>query len=88
MGKKVTVTLTRVFKKEVEVVISDELIKGMTDEEIATFLMEEYDTEGEDKVFENAEYEQIPHEEDSLDGVDTDRFDIFEGEKKTYGGHL
>jgi|TARA_R110000772_G_scaffold57163_1_gene129666 hypothetical protein len=88
MKKKVTVTLTRVYMKEVEIEINNDLIKGMTDEEIATFLMEEYSFEEEDELFDKAELEMVSHDEDSLATVDTDRFDIYEDDKQVYGGHL
>ena len=86
---KTIVTLTRVFKKEVEIEIPKDLLKGMNEEQIHTFLMEEYVFEDEDKLFESAELVQIDFEEDSLNEADTDRFDIEDDNgKKIYGGHL
>ena len=86
---RATVTLTRVFKKEVTIEISKDLLKGMNEEQIQTFLMEEYEREDEDKLFENAELVQIDFDEYSLNEADTDRFDI-EDDNGThiYGGHI
>ena len=86
---RATVTLTRVFKKEVVIEINKELLKGMDEEQIHDFLMEEYDYEDEDKLFENAELVQIDFNEDSLHEADTDRFDIEDDNgENIYGGHL
>ena len=86
---KTTVTLTRVFKKEVTIGISKDLLKSMNEEQIQTFLMEEYKYEEEDKLFENAELVQIDFDEDSLNEADTDRFDIEDDDgNNIYGGHL
>jgi hypothetical protein len=82
---KAIVTLTRMYKKEVEIEVEPNLIKGMSDEEIATFLMEEHDYTMEDDLFELAEFEQVAFD----DIVDTDRYDIYnENGKNVYGGHL
>ncbi len=88
MKKQVIVTLTKVYKREVEREVSAELIEGMNDEEIQTFLMEEWDEVclDDEGVFENVELKEIPFEESAY--VDTDRFDIYENGKCTYGGHL
>lgn len=88
MKKEIIVTLTRVFKKEVEITIPTELVKGMTDEEIQVFLSEEYDYPTEEDYFDSAELEHILHREDDLADADTDRFDIYENGRNTYGGHL
>lgn len=88
MKKQVIVTLTKVYKREVEREVSAELIEGMTDEEIQTFLMEEWDEVDLDDegVFENVELIEIPFEESPY--VYTDRYDIYEDGKQVYGGHL
>ena len=88
MKKQVIVTLTKVYKREVEREVSAELIEGMTDEEIQTFLIEEWDEDDldDDGLFENVELKEIPFEESAY--ADTDRFDIYEDGKCTYGGHL
>ena len=86
---KAIVTLTRVFKKEVTIEINKDLLKGMNEEQIQTFLMEEYEREDEDKLFENAELVQIDFDEDSLNEADTDRFDIEDDNGiHIYGGHI
>jgi hypothetical protein len=86
---KTIVSLTRVFKKEVTIEISKDLLKGMDEDQIQTFLMEEYEHEDEDKLFENAELVQIDFDEDSLNEADTDRFDIEDGNgNNIFGGHL
>ena len=86
MSKTVTVTLRRVFYKEVEIVIDAEVIKGKTDEEIHTILMEDnspHEDSFEEKLFEYAELHG-----GKLDDED-DRFDIFDSNGlQTYGGHL
>jgi hypothetical protein len=88
MKKQVIVTLTKVYKREVEREVSAELIEGMTDEEIQTFLMEEWDEVDldDDGLFEMVELIEIPFEESAY--VDTDRFDIYDGDEQVYGGHL
>lgn len=88
MKKQVIVTLTKVYKREVEREVSAELIEGMTDEEIQTFLMEEWDEVDldDDGLFEMVELKEIPFEESAY--VDTDRFDIYDGDEQVYGGHL
>lgn len=83
---KTTLTLTRVFKKELLIEVDEELIKGMSAEQIGTFLLEQsFDYNAE---FEKAELEQIDFNEDSLNEADTDRFDIYDNGKHIYGGHL
>ena len=92
MKKQVIVTLTKVYKREVEREVSAELIEGMTDEEIQTFLIEEWDEVDLDddgskwKNFEYVELEEISSVVSPY--VDTDRFDIYEDGKQVYGGHL
>jgi hypothetical protein len=75
------------MKKQV-IEVSAELIEGMTDEEIQTFLMEEWDEVDldDDGLFEMVELIEIPFEESAY--VDTDRFDIYDGDEQVYGGHL
>lgn len=86
---KTIVTLTRVYKKEVTIGINEDLLKGMDEEQIQTFLTEKYEPEDEDKLFENAELVQIDFDEDSLNEADTDRFDIEDSKgNNIYGGHL
>jgi len=84
-----TLSLTRVYKKEIQIVVDKDLLKGMNEEQIQTFLMEEYGYEDEDKLFENAELVQIGFGENSLNEADTDRFDIEDDNgNNVYGGHL
>jgi len=86
---KTTITLTRLFKKEVKIEVDKELLKGMDEEQIETFLMEDYNCANEEELFDKAEFIQIDFDEDSLGEFDTNRFDI-EDEKgnNIYGGHL
>ena len=84
-----TVSLTRVYKKEITIVVDQDLLKGMNEEQIQTFLIEKYQYKDEDVLFENAELVQIGFDEDSLSEADTDRFDIKDDNgKNVYGGHL
>jgi len=84
-----TVSLTKVYKKEIQIVVDQDLLKGMNEEQIQTFLMEEYEYEDEDKLFENAELVQIGFRQNSLNEADTDRFDIEDDNgNNVYGGHL
>lgn len=82
-----TVTLTKVFKKEVTIEIDQNLLKGKNEEEIVDFLREEY--RYDDSLFENAELIELEFTENSINNVDTDRFDIVnENGEHIYGGHL
>jgi hypothetical protein len=83
MSKTVTVTLRRVFYKEVEVTLDNKMFEGKTDEEIQTILMEDnspHEDSFEEKLLENAELH-----EGKLDD-EYDRFDIFDSNGLgTYG---
>ena len=82
---KTKVTLTRVFKKEVVIEVNKDLLKGMNEEQIHDFLIEEYDFGNENELFESAELVEISY----IGEVDTDRFDIEDDNGKVvYGGHL
>ena len=59
MKQKVTVTLKRFYFKEVEIEIDNELLKGMSHEEIATYLMEEHRYNNEDELFDKAELDDL-----------------------------
>lgn len=88
--KTAIVTFTKVYKREVEREVPQELIKGKTLEEIADFLIEGghgIDTD-DDGLFDMVEYEEIPFDEYSLIDADTDRYDISVNNKIVYGGHL
>ena len=81
--KKIILTLQRVYKKEIEVDVSDSRFDGMSDEEIADILMNE-DIIDEDiigNLFADASF-------DEFDNVEGDRYDIYEGNRQVYGGHL
>ena len=95
MEQKVTVTLKRFYFKEVEMEIDNELIKGMSHEEIATYLIEEHRYDNEDELFDKAELDDlvVSHSSLEIDGEgviheDTDRYDIYEDNNQVYGGHL
>tara|TARA_R110000751_G_scaffold6143_3_gene26671 strand:+ start:914 stop:1198 length:285 start_codon:yes stop_codon:yes gene_type:complete len=94
MKQKVTVTLKRFYFKEVEMEIDNELIKGMSHEEIATYLMEEHPYDTEDELFDKAELDDLEIDltlgsfEGGVIREDTDRYDIYENDKQIYGGHL
>ncbi len=88
--KTAIVTFTKVYKREVEREVPQELLEGKTNEEIADFLIKgghgiDTDDEG---LFDMVEYEEIPFDEYALMDADTDRYDIWDGNKKVYGGHL
>jgi hypothetical protein len=86
---KTIVTLTKVFKKEVKIEVDKELLKGMSEEQIHTFLTENYNYPNEDKLFDEAEFIEIGFSEDSLSEADTNRFDIKdENGNNIYGGHI
>mgnify|MGYP003662677618 CR=1 FL=1 len=88
---KTIVTLTRLYAKTLEIEIDNTLLEGMDDEEISTYLMEDYDYGDEDILFDKVEAEQIDFPDDNgyIDGVDSDRYDIYDdNDKQTYGGHL
>ena len=86
--KQVVLTLKRFYFKEVEIVVDDELIKGKTDEEISDFLIEDYPYEEEEELFKNSELEELEINSNGAINEDTDRFDIYEDNEQTYGGHL
>ncbi len=91
MNQKVTVTLSRFYFKELEITIDNELLKGMSHEEIADYLIEEWspiDDDNEDEAFAGA---KLQHLEVDIGGTihqDTDRYDIYENNKQVFGGHL
>lgn len=89
MEQKVTVTLKRFYFKEVEIEIDNELLKGMSHEEIATYLMEEHRYDNEDELFDKAELDDLEIDAGGVIHEDTDRYDIYgPGKKQIYGGHL
>jgi len=88
MEQKVTVTLKRFYFKEVEIEIDNELLKGMSHEEIATYLMEEHRYDNEDELFDKAELDDLEIDAGGVIDEDTDRYDIYEDDKQVYGGHL
>lgn len=86
----VILTFTKVYKREVEREVPQELIKDKTLNEIQDLLLEgkhgiDTDDEG---LFDMVEYEEIPFDEYSLKDADTDRYDVWIDDKKVYGGHL
>jgi len=89
MNQKVTVTLSRFYFKELEITIDNELLKGMSHEEIADYLIEDWSYElTEDEAFAGA---KLQHLEVDIGGTihqDTDRYDIYENNKQVFGGHL
>lgn len=88
MEQKVTVTLKRFYFKEVEMEIDNELIKGMSHEEIATYLIEEHRYDNEDELFDKAELDDLEIDGEGVIYEDTDRYDIYEDNNQVYGGHL
>ena len=92
MEQKVTVTLKRFYFKEVEIDIDNELLKGMSHEEIATYLMEEHRYDNEDELFDKAEINDLEIHAGGVIHEDTDRYDIYYecsyGKMQVYGGHL
>tara|TARA_R100000988_G_scaffold103024_1_gene80421 strand:+ start:316 stop:582 length:267 start_codon:yes stop_codon:yes gene_type:complete len=88
MEQKVTVTLKRFYFKEVEIEIDNELLKGMSHEEIATYLMEEHRYDNEDELFDKAELDDLEIDAGGVIHEDTDRYDIYEDNNQVYGGHL
>lgn len=88
MEHKVTVTLKRFYFKEVEIEIDNELLKGMSHEEIATYLMEEHRYNNEDELFDKAELDDLEIDAGGVIHEDTDRYDIYEDNNQVYGGHL
>ncbi len=89
--KKVLISLTKLYKKELNFYVDPELIEGKSDEEIADYLMEVYDYQEKDELLEEQELESIdfPDNHGYIDGVDSDRYDVFDEKgKQTYGGHL
>ena len=88
MKQKVTVTLKRFYFKEVEIEIDNELLKGMSHEEIATYLMEEHSYDNEDELFDKAELDDLEIDAGGVIHEDTDRYDIYEDDNQVYGGHL
>ena len=58
----IEVTLTRVYKKEVKIIIDNNLIKEKNDEAIHTFLQEEYEIKNQNELFEKADLKEIPFE--------------------------
>ena len=89
---KTIITLTRVYKKEVQIVVDEELLKGKNEEQITDFLWNEYNYPNEEELedlFENTKFVEISFNEDSLSEADTDRYDIEDEEGNIiHGGHL
>tara|TARA_R110002020_G_scaffold188551_1_gene387275 strand:- start:1128 stop:1394 length:267 start_codon:yes stop_codon:yes gene_type:complete len=88
MEQKVTVTLKRFYFKEVEMEIDNELIKGMSHEQIGDYLVEEHYYHNLENVFKQSEMKVLPKSY-LLHPIDaTDRYDIYEDNNQVYGGHL
>ena len=68
--------------------IDNELIKGMSHEEIATYLIEEHRYDNEDELFDKAELDDLEIDGEGVIYEDTDRYDIYEDNNQVYGGHL
>jgi len=82
---EVKVTLRRFYFKEVEITIDNELLKGMSHEEIGDYLIEEW------SPIDDFDGAKLHHLEVDIGGTihqDTDRYDIYENNKKVFGGHL
>jgi len=87
---KTIVTLKRFYFKRIEIEIDNNLLEGKTEEEIATFLIEEYPfgEEEEERLFNKAKLEGLEIDSTGIINEDTDRYDIYEDGKQVYGGHL
>lgn len=86
---KTTITLTRLYKKEVVIEVNKDDLVGMTPEQIGESLMAHHDSD-EDELFDEAELQPIEFQEE-VRGIDadTDRYDIYDDNgKQIYGGHL
>mgnify|MGYP003647940167 CR=1 FL=1 len=93
MEQKVTVTLKRFYFKEVKIEVYNELLKGMNHEEISDYLIEKWSNPyDEDALFDKAELDDLGIDFKIGCGAtiqeDTDRYDIYEGGKQVFGGHL
>lgn len=85
---KTIVTLTRAYYKQIEIVVDNNLLIDKTEEEIATYLMEEYEIPNEEELFDEAIMEGMKIRDEDNE-VDTDRFDIYNDDNsQIYGGHL
>ena len=76
------------IRNDKEIEIDNELLKGMSHEEIATYLMEEHRYDNEDELFDKAELDDLEIDAGGVIDEDTDRYDIYEDDKQVYGGHL
>jgi hypothetical protein len=87
---KATLTLKRFYFKEVELEISQEILKNKTEEEIANLLTEDIpvDSEEIDNLFKQAEMYDLEIDHEGKIYEDTDRYDIYDNGEQVYGGHL
>lgn len=87
---KTVVTLKRFYFKEIEIEISNSMLVGRTEEEIADYLVDEYPYYEEDELFEKASLQYLDVGGSETVGVeDTSRYDIYDEDgNQTYGGHL
>ncbi len=87
---KTVVTLKRFYFKEVEIEISNSMLVGKTEEEIADYLVDEYPYYEENELFDKASLQYLDVGGAETVGVeDTDRYDIYDEDgNQIYGGHL
>ena len=87
---KTVVTLKRFYFKEIEIEISNSMLVGKTEEEIADYLVDEYPYYEENDMFDRAKLESLDVGGAETVGVeDTDRYDIYDEDgNQIYGGHL
>jgi hypothetical protein len=93
---KTVVTLKRFYFKEIEIEVSNSMLIGKTEEEIADYLVDEYphyelySHSTENELFEKASLQYLDIGGAETVGVeDTDRYDIYDEDgKQIYGGHL
>ena len=87
---KTIVTLKRFYFKEIEIEISNSMLVGKTEEEIADYLVDEYPYYEENDMFDNAKLEHLEvGGAETVGTEDTDRYDIYDEDGNLiYGGHL
>jgi len=87
---KTVVTLKRFYFKEIEIEISNSMIVGKTEEEIADYLVDEYPYYEENDMFDHATLQYLEVGGAETVGIeDTDRYDIYDEDgNQIYGGHL
>jgi len=79
---KTVLTLTRVYYKEVKIELDNSLLKGLSNEEIAEYLIGDYPYDEEESLFSQAELQDGEPD-------DEDRYDIYDDMgNQVYGGHL